>query len=118
MLPTVIVEVALHADNTVTSTGSFAATAVPGGVRVTTGSFNIANVRAGVENAAIFMNATVDVKSGGPDGRRLLDCVFAGWINNLRSTIRSGSYAEACFAACSSHKPCCGNWSPKYLQPR
>lgn len=95
LLPTVLVDVTLHADNTVASAGSFAASVAGGNVRINTGSFNIANVRSGVDTAAIYMNAAVDVKSGGPDGRRLLDCVFAGWINNLRSTIRSGQYAGA-----------------------
>ena len=93
LLPTVLVDVTLQADNTVTSTASFSATVGGGSVRINTGSFNIGNVRSGVENAAIYMNAAADVKSGGADGRRLLDCVFAGWINNLRSTIRSGQYA-------------------------
>lgn len=93
LLPVVLIDVTLNTDNTVTSTAAFTATTSPGSVRINTGSFDIANVRAGVVQAAIYMNATVDVVSGGADGRRLLDCVFAGWINNLRSTIRSGNYA-------------------------
>jgi hypothetical protein len=92
LLPTVLVDVTLQADNTVASAASFNATVAGGSVRINTGSFNIANVRSGVETAAIYMNAAADVTGGGPDGRRLLDCVFAGWINNLRSTIRSGQY--------------------------
>ena len=95
LLPTVLVDATLNADNTVTSTATPPITPAVAGsnVRINTGTFNIANVRSGVDTAAIYMNAAVDVKSGGPDGRRLLDCVFAGWINNLRSTTRSGQYA-------------------------
>lgn len=93
LVPTVLVDVVLQADNTLTSTAGFNATVVAPNVRIQTGSFNIDAVRAGTADAAIYMNCMVDLVSGGGDGRRLLDCVFAGWINNLRSTIRSGEYA-------------------------
>jgi hypothetical protein len=43
--------------------------------------------------AAIFMQAIVDVVSGGDKGRRLIEKVFAGWVNNERADKTIGSYA-------------------------
>jgi hypothetical protein len=92
LLPVVLVEAALVADNSATHTAHINPAVAGGRFSLRTGSFNI-----GAPNTeAIHMNATADVRSGGPDGRRLLDRVFAGWINNERANedIR-GSYAGA-----------------------
>jgi len=47
-----------------------------------TGVFDVARDPT---NSAILMKATVQVVSGGADGRRMLDRVFAGWINETTS---------------------------------
>jgi hypothetical protein len=48
------------------------------GNSVTTGTFNIANPGA----AGIHLSVRVRLTGGGPNGRRGLDRVFGGWINN------------------------------------
>lgn len=81
LLPLVLVEAKLHRSRSRTHTGHITATVGGGSFRLRTGSFNI----AAPNTEAIHMNATVDVVSGGPNGRRHLDRVFAGWINNERA---------------------------------
>ncbi|MDH5180273.1 MAG: hypothetical protein OEZ39_08100 [Gammaproteobacteria bacterium] len=78
LMPIVMVRPTLVADNSVTHVGHVVGGVGGGSFGVRTGSFNI----GAPATEAIHMNATVDVVSGGADGRRLLDRVFAGWINN------------------------------------
>lgn len=90
VLQVVLVEPRFVADNSATHTGHIAPVVDATDFSISTGNFDIAN--PGTE--AIHMNVTVDVVSGGAAGRRLLECVFAGWVNNERANenIR-GSYA-------------------------
>lgn len=55
------------------------APAIGGGVRSTSGAFDI----NAPQTAAIHMNAQVDVVTGGTDGRRVIGQFFAGWFNNV-----------------------------------
>lgn len=101
LLPVVMVRPTLVADNSATHVGHIAPSIGGGNFRLRTGSFNIAV--PGTE--AIHMNATVDVVSGGPNGQRLLDRVFAGWINNesqnenIRGTYAGGHSRFSIFAS-------------------
>ena len=79
LLPVVLVRATFVADNSATHTAHINPTIGGGNFGLRTGSFNIANPAT----EAIHMNCTVDVVSGGPDGRRLIDRVFGGWINNI-----------------------------------
>jgi hypothetical protein len=96
-----MVRLTLVADNSATHVGHVAPSIGGGNFRLRTGSFNIA--APGTE--AIHMNATVDVVSGGPNGRRLLDRVFVGWINNesqnenIRGTYAGGHARFSIFAS-------------------
>ena len=81
LLPVVLVEAKLVADNSATHTGQINVAIGGGSIGVRTGSFNI----NAPNTEAIHMNAQVDVVSGGADGRRHLDRVFAGWVNNERA---------------------------------
>ncbi len=88
--PLVLAQVTSITDNSVTHTGHIAPSVAGGSFGLRTGSFNIASPNT----EAIHMNATVDIRTGGADGRRHLDCVFAGWINNERANENIiGSYA-------------------------
>ncbi|WP_324651568.1 peptidoglycan-binding protein [Georgenia sp. H159] len=68
----------LFLDSTIARSTTFAVTPAGGGIRVSSGVFDIANPGT----AAIHLNAQVDVVTGGTDGRRLIDRFFAGWVNN------------------------------------
>jgi hypothetical protein len=59
-------------------------------MRVRSGDFDIENPN---ENA-VYLNATVDLVGGGPDGRRGLDRVFGGWVQNKLSQNYQGFYAD------------------------
>lgn len=75
----VLARVTLHRDNSIARSGRFRATPVAGnGIRVRSGTFNI----NAPNTAAIHLNTLANVVGGGNDGRRGLDKVFAGWINN------------------------------------
>jgi len=95
LVPSVLVRATLQAD---ASTPQPANTPLPnivggptGSVRVVTGAFDIDNP----STAAIHMNATVDVVSGGIFGRRLIERVFAGWVNDIVADIDwLGSYQD------------------------
>jgi hypothetical protein len=75
----VLVDVALHADDSVARSANLVGTSDgAGGIRVSGGSFDIATPAL----AAIHMNARANLIGGGGDGRRGLGVVFAGWVNN------------------------------------
>ena len=78
-LPLVIARAELVADNSVTYS-TVTITATPNVFRVNSGVFDITRPN----DAAIHMNATLDVISGGPNCRRMVDKIFAGWVNNVR----------------------------------
>jgi hypothetical protein len=71
-----------------------------GGIDVASGVPSAAGVKPGFDigtpgNAAIHLNAQVDVVTGGADGRRVIEQFFGGWINNETAveTIQ-GSYTD------------------------
>jgi hypothetical protein len=94
----VLLNVALFRDDSVArSANMVAAVTGGGGIRVTSGAFDI-TAPAG---EAIHMNVLADVVGGGGDGRRGLDRAFAGWCNNeaanedIAGTFRDASVAPA-----------------------
>lgn len=92
----VLVRATLHRDQCMTHAPLVGA-AAGGGIGVTSGAFNIATPN----NAAIHLNAQVDLVGGGGDGRRGLNRVFGGWINNesanedIAGTFRDTTVAPA-----------------------
>jgi hypothetical protein len=108
LLPLVLVEASLVRDNSATHTAHIGNPTVGGGsLGLSTGSFNIGSPNT----EAIHMNCTADVLSGGPDGRRLLDRVFAGWINNesanenIRATYAGGHLRFTIFSTTKGSGP-------------
>jgi hypothetical protein len=94
LVPTVLVRATLQADASATNPenpGTLAAVVVDNfSVRTGKVPFDINNPGT----AAIHMSATVNVVSGGADGRRLIAGVVAGWVNNIRADANiRGSYA-------------------------
>jgi hypothetical protein len=87
LVPTVLVRATLDADASTPHPENTPLPKIVGGptgsVRVETGTFLIDNP----STAAIHMSATVDVVSGGIDGRRLIERVFAGWVNEIVADI-------------------------------
>jgi hypothetical protein len=74
----VVVGVMLHQDNSIARSANMQAAIAGGGIGVRSGAFNI----AAPAGEAIHMTVQADVIGGGGDGRRGLDQVFAGWVNN------------------------------------
>jgi hypothetical protein len=58
---------------------------------VQTGTFNVASSGA---TAGMYLGGKVDLVGGGADGRRGLDRVFGGWIQNITLQNVVGSYAN------------------------
>jgi hypothetical protein len=81
LVPMVLVQATMQADASTTHPAITPLPTIADGprpyVQVDTGTFDIDHP----ETAAIHMSATVDVVSGGPNGRRLIDGIFAGWVN-------------------------------------
>jgi len=95
LVPTVLVQATLQVDASEvrpfiaqTTKASIEADGTQFQVDTATGPLSIADP----STAAIHMLAFVDVVSGGPKGRLLIDRVFAGWVNNERAQNDSGSY--------------------------
>jgi hypothetical protein len=74
----VLVRVTLQRDDSIARSTNFTVNPAAGGIAVSSGAFNI----AAPNTAAIHLNVQADVVGGGGDGRRGVDRVFAGWINN------------------------------------
>jgi hypothetical protein len=96
LMPTVLVRAKLQTGATETHPGNTHLPVIVGGptgrVRVVTGGFDIRNP----SKAAIHHSATVDVVSGGPVGRLLIERVFAGWVQDLVADLDwVGSYSGA-----------------------
>jgi hypothetical protein len=94
LVPTVLVQATLQVDAS-ESRAFIAQTTKPSIVDGTlflvdtgTGPLSLADP----STAAIHMLAFVKVVSGGPEGRLLIERVFAGWVNNQRAENDSGSY--------------------------
>jgi hypothetical protein len=90
LVPTVLVRATLHADSI---------TPQPFNTQPRINPTGFVNVDTGVSKikypatAAIHMNATVDVVSGGAGGARAIERVFAGWVNNVVADVDwLGSY--------------------------
>jgi hypothetical protein len=97
----VLVGISLHQDNSVAHSGNMVATASGGGVGVRSGSFNIANPAG----EGIHMTALADLTGGGGDGRRGLDRVFAGWVNNESANEDiAGSFVDSTAAPPQNHR--------------
>lgn len=93
ILRTVVLgRVTLVADNTIARSANFRVTPTAGnGISVSSGVFNI----AAPATAAIHTNATVDLVTGGADGRRLAGQFFGGWINNeTAAEVVAGTFVE------------------------
>src|SRR5262249_10912671 len=58
---------------------------------VRTGDFNVSSSGA---TAGMYLGGKVDLVGGGADGRRGLDRVFGGWIQNITAQNVVGSYAN------------------------
>ncbi|MFQ5719641.1 MAG: Ig-like domain-containing protein [Acidobacteriota bacterium] len=113
-LPYILIDIALNANNTATHSGNVAlqfqgVCTVTGGAcatnadctggadvcnwvshRATTGMFNIATPAT----AGIYLAGDVDFTGGGPNGRRGMDRVFGGWINNTSQVVFDGAYTN------------------------
>jgi hypothetical protein len=95
LVPTVLVQAILETDSTTKHPANISADTRPSDSDpesrvffVETGIFNL----EGPGTAAIHMEATVALVSGGPFGRLLLDQVFAGWVNTLYADNRVCDY--------------------------
>jgi hypothetical protein len=79
ILNLVLGRVTLFLNSSVARSTNFTVAPVVGnGIQVSSGSFTIGTPA----NAAMHLNAQIDVVTGGSDGRRRIADFFGGWINN------------------------------------
>jgi hypothetical protein len=83
ILNVVLVGVRLHRDRAVTHNTLAAAPIAGGGISMRSGSFDM----SAPATEAIHLLAEMNLTGGGGDGRRGVDRVFAGWVNNMRGPI-------------------------------
>ncbi len=91
LLPVVFVKAALSSNISAAHSGNITYTSDGTDARVSSGMFDLTNSGA---TAAVYLGGKVDLIGGGADGRRGLDRVFGGWIQDIPVALGvTGTYA-------------------------